>query len=135
LGLKRHKNIPLQFDKILFHNFIENLFKYFLLKAIYLDLPSSQISNQTSTSYLACTWLVLGEGRAPNLGERTGWLMGMCGGSIRRGGWRPLQLLFKLFKLLNFGNLIRGLTNPAWPLCAEGVAGSGRKLQKRLAAF
>ncbi|KYQ49317.1 hypothetical protein ALC60_11598 [Trachymyrmex zeteki] len=52
---------------------------------------NSQISNHTNTSYLACTCEVLGDGRTlPNFGERTGWLIGMDGGSILFGGCRTL---------------------------------------------
>lgn len=48
--------------------------------------PSSQISNQTRTSYLAWTCEVQGEGRTPNLGDLTGKLIGIEGGNIRFGG-------------------------------------------------
>lgn len=53
---------------------------------------NSQISNHTSTSYLAWIWEVDGDGSTlPNLGDRTGWLIGIDGGNIRLGGWRTLK--------------------------------------------
>lgn len=47
---------------------------------------NSQISNQTKMSCLASTVDDGGHGSGPNFGERTGWLIGMLGGNIRRGG-------------------------------------------------
>lgn len=47
---------------------------------------SSQISNQTRISCLAKTWLDGGHGNGPNLGLRTGWLIGIDNGIKRRGG-------------------------------------------------
>lgn len=55
------------------------------------NLPSSQISNQTSTSYFEWIWLVHGAGVIPYLVERTGRLMGMEGGCIRLGGTLTLS--------------------------------------------
>lgn len=49
---------------------------------------NSQISNQTNTSCLANTVDDGGHGNGPNFGLRTGWLIGMLGGSIRLGGGR-----------------------------------------------
>lgn len=51
---------------------------------------SSHISNHTSTSCLANTVDEGGHGKGPNLGLRTGWLMGMLGGNMRRGGGRVI---------------------------------------------
>lgn len=70
---------------------------------------NSQISNHTRTSYFACTWEVLGDGKTePNFGDRTGWLIGIEGGNIRFGGCLMLLPPFPLVLLLH-GTIIFSL--------------------------
>lgn len=57
---------------------------------------NSHISNQTSISCLANTVDDGGHGRGPNFGLRTGWLIGMLGGSMRRGGGRVANSCFAI---------------------------------------